>query len=53
MMIYGPTRWQVLISLDSPATEIIITKTALTVEFYNKDLVKAHFKLKVESICKA
>jgi len=51
-MIYGPIRWQILILLDSSTIEIIIVNVVLAVEFYNKGLVKAHSKLKVESICK-
>lgn len=44
---------QVLISLDSPTTEIIKANTAFIVEFYHKGLIEAYFKLKVEFIYKA
>jgi len=53
MIIYGPIRWQVLILLDSFTTDIIVTNVASVVEFYNKGLVEACSKLRVESIYKA
>jgi len=53
MIIYGPIRWQVLILLDSFTTDIIVTNVASVVESYNKGLVEACSKLRVESIYKA
>ena len=53
MIIYGPIRWQVLILLDSFTTDIIVTNVASVVESYNKVLVEACSKLRVESIYKA
>ena len=49
----GPTRRQVLVPLDSAAAELIVTNAASAVQSYNKGLVKAHSKLRVESVHKA
>jgi len=53
MTTYGPTRHQVLIPLDAPSAEIVVANAAIAVESCNKGLVKAHSKLRVESVCKA
>ena len=45
MMTQGPTRCQVLVSLDSAAAELVVANTALAVQSCNKGLV--------ESVCKA
>ena len=47
------TRYQVLVPLDSAATELIVTNATLAVESCNKGLVEAYSKLRVESVCKA
>ena len=52
MITHRPTKWQVLIPLDSSTTEIIVANTALIVEFCNKGLVEACSKLRIESVCK-
>jgi len=52
MMTHRPTKWQVLIPLDSSTTEIIVANTASAVEFCNKGLVKACSKLRIEFVCK-
>ena len=51
-MTYRPTRHQVLIPLNIPTIEIIITNIATIVEFCNKDLVDAYSKLRVELVHK-
>ena len=51
--MYGPTRRQVLISLDTPTAEVVVANAATAVEFYNRGLVEAHSKLRVESVHKA
>ena len=53
MTMHGPTRRQVLIPLDTPTAEVVVTNAATTVESCNKGLVEAHSKLRVESVCKA
>ena len=53
MTTYGPTRHQVLIPLDAPSAEIVVANAAIAVESCNKGLVKAHSKLRVESVRKA
>ena len=53
MITHGPTRRQVLISLDTPTTEVIVANAATAVESCNKGLVEAHSKLRVESVRKA
>jgi len=52
MMIYRPIRHQVLISLNAPTAEVIMANAGTIVEFYNRGLVEAHSKLRVESVCK-
>jgi len=52
IMIYKPTRQQVLIPLDSSTIRIIMANAALTVESCTKDLVETHSKLRVESVYK-
>ena len=52
MMTHKPTKWQVLIPLDSSTTEIIVANIAPTVEFCNKGLVEACSKLRIEFVCK-
>ena len=52
MTTHRPTREQVLILPNFPAIEIIVTNTALVVEFCNKSLVEACSKLRVESVYK-
>ena len=52
MTTHGPTRWQVLILLDSSTWEIIVANAASAVEFCNKDLVEASSKLRVKSVHK-
>jgi len=53
MTIHGPTRHQVLISLDTPTVEAIVATAATTVESCNRGLVEAHSKFRVESVYKA
>ena len=53
MMTQGPTRHQVLVPLDSAATETMVANAASAVQFYNKGLVEACSKLRVESVRKA
>jgi len=53
MTMHGPTRYQVLIPLDTPTVKVIVANAATVVEFCNRGLVEAHSKLKVESVCKA
>jgi len=53
MTTHRPTRCQVLIPLDTPTAEVVVANAATAVESYNKGLVEAHFKLRVESVCKA
>jgi len=50
---HGPTRHQVLIPLDTSTIEVIVANAATAVESYNRDLVEAHSKLRVESVRKA
>ena len=50
IMIYKPTRQQILIPLNSFTTDIIVANATSTVEFCSKDLVKANSKLRVESV---
>ena len=42
-----------LIPLDTFTAEVIVANTTTAVESYNRDLVEAHSKLRVESVCKA
>ena len=53
IITHGPTRHQVLIPLDIPTTEVVVVNTATAVESCNRSLVKAHSKLRVESVHKA
>jgi len=53
MTTHGPTRCQVLIPLDTPTAEVIVANIATAVESYNRGLVEAHSKLRVESVRKA
>jgi len=53
MTTHGPTRYQVLIPLNTPTAEVIMANTATAVESCNKGLVEAHSKLRVESVRKA
>jgi len=53
MTMHGPTRRQVLIPLDTPTTEVVVANAATAVESYNRGLVEAHSKLRVESVRKA
>ena len=53
MTTQGPTRRQVLVLLDSAAAELIVANAASAVQSYNKGLVNARSKLRVESVCKA
>jgi len=53
MTTHGPTRCQVLIPLDTPTAEVIVTNIAIAVESWSRGLVEAHSKLKVESVHKA
>jgi len=52
-MTQGPTRHWVLVPLDSAAAELIVTNAASAVQSYNKGLVEARSKLRVESVHKA
>ena len=52
MTTQGPTRHQILVSLDSATAKLIVTNTASAVQSYNKGLVEARFKLRVESVHK-
>ena len=52
MTTQGPTRRQVLVSLDSAATELIVANAALAVQSCNKGLVEAYSKLRVELVYK-
>ena len=47
-----PTKYQVLILLNSATAETVVANAALAVEFCNKSLVDAHSKLRVESMYK-
>ena len=51
-MTNRPTKHQVLMIFDSSTAEIVVANTASTIEFYNKSLVEAHYKLRIESVCK-
>jgi len=53
MTTHRPTRRQVLIPLDTPIAEVVVANTATAVESYNRGLVEAHSKLRVESVRKA
>ena len=53
IMTQGPTRHQVLVPLDSAATELIVANAASAVLSCNKGLVEACSKLRVESVHKA
>jgi len=53
MTTHGPIRCQVLILLDTPTAEVVVANAATVVESCNRGLVKAHFKLRVESVHKA
>jgi len=53
MMTQGPTRYQVLVPLDSATAELIVANAASAVQFCNKSLVEARSKLRVESVHKA
>ena len=53
MTTQGPTRHQVLIPLTPAAAEVVVANAALAVESYNKGLVSARSKLRVESVHKA
>jgi len=48
-----PTRCQVLIPLNPAAVETVVANVASTAQSYNKGLVEACSKLRVESVCKA
>ena len=52
-MTQGPTRHQVLVPLDSAATELIVANAASAVLSCNKGLVETCSKLRVESVHKA
>ena len=52
MTMHGPTRHQVLIPLDTPTAEVVVANAATAVESCNRGLVKAHSKLRVESVRK-
>jgi len=53
MITHGLTRHQVLIPLHTPTAEVVEANATTTVESCNRGLVEAHFKLRVESVCKA
>jgi len=53
MTTHGPTRCQVLIPLDTPTAEVVVANATTAVESCNRGLVKAHSKLRVESVHKA
>ena len=53
MTTQGPTRCQVLIPLTPAAAEVVVANAASAVESYNKGLVSACSKLRVESVRKA
>jgi len=53
MTTHGPTRCQVLISLDTPTIEVVVANAAFAVESCNRGLVEAHSKLRVKSVHKA
>ena len=53
MTTQRPTRHQVLIPLALAAAETVVANAVSTVESYNKGLVSAHSKLRVESVHKA
>jgi len=53
MTMYGPTRHQVLILLNTPTVEVIMANATTAVEFCNRGLVETHSKLRVESVHKA
>ena len=53
MMTQGPTRCQVLIPLAPATAEVVVANAALAIESYNKGLVSARSKLRVESVRKA
>ena len=48
-----PTRCQILIPLTPAAAEVVVANVALAVESYNKGLVSACSKFRVESVHKA
>ena len=53
MMTQGPTRYQVLVPLDSAAVELIVANATSAVQSCNMGLVEARSKLRVESMRKA
>jgi len=53
MTTHGSTRYQVLIPLDTPITEVVAANAASAVESCNRGLVEAHSKLRVKSVHKA
>ena len=53
MTTHGPTRYQVLIPLDTPTAEVVVANAATAVESCNRGLVEAYSKLRVESVHKA
>jgi len=53
MTTQEPTRYQVLILLNSATAETVVANAALAVESCNKSLVDAYSKLRVESVHKA
>ena len=53
IMTQEPTRYQVLVPLDSAVAELIVTNAASAVQSYNKGLVEAHSKLRIESVYKS
>ena len=52
MITYKLTKYLVLILLDFPTIEIVIANIVFVVKFYNKSLIEACSKLRVESVCK-
>ena len=52
MTTQGPTRRQVLIPLAPATAEVVVANAALAIESYNKGLVSARSKLRVESVRK-
>jgi len=53
MTTHRPTRYQVLIPLNAPITEIVMANAGSVVESCNRGLVEAHSKLRVELVHKA
>ncbi len=51
-MTNRPIKHQVLILFNSSTTEIVMVDTTSTIEFYNKSLVEANSKHRLESIYK-